>query len=118
MRTVVADLDGAFTLFAIHADQPAAVGARRNSPLVVGLGDDANYLGSDAAAFIGQARHALELAQDQIVTITPDGATVIGFDGSSPGKGLRGDVGRRRRREGRLRDLHGDGDQRAAPRRA
>ena len=59
------------------------VGARRNSPLVVGLGDDANYLGSDVAAFIGHTRHALELAQDQIVTITPDGATVIGFDGSS-----------------------------------
>ena len=84
MRTVVADLDGAFTLLAIHADQPGVVvGARRNSPLVVGLGDGANYLGSDVAAFIGHTRHALELAQDQIVTITPDGATVIGFDGSS-----------------------------------
>ncbi|HKX65672.1 MAG TPA: glutamine--fructose-6-phosphate transaminase (isomerizing) [Intrasporangium sp.] len=84
MRTVVADLEGAFTLLAIHADQPGVVvGARRNSPLVVGLGDGANYLGSDVAAFIGHTRHALELAQDQIVTITPDGATVIGFDGSS-----------------------------------
>jgi glutamine---fructose-6-phosphate transaminase (isomerizing) len=83
MRAVVADLDGAFTLLAIHADQPGVVvGARRNSPLVVGLGDDANYLGSDVAAFIGHTRHALELAQDQIVTITPDGATVINFDGT------------------------------------
>src|SRR6476646_7754932 len=81
MRAVVADLEGAFTLLAIHADQPGVVvGARRNSPLVVGLGDDANYLGSDVAAFIGYTR--LELAQDQIVTITPDGATVIGFDGA------------------------------------
>ncbi|HEX6056509.1 MAG TPA: glutamine--fructose-6-phosphate transaminase (isomerizing) [Intrasporangium sp.] len=84
MRTVVADLEGAFTLLAIHADQPGVVvGARRNSPLVVGLGEQGNYLGSDVAAFIGHTRHALELAQDQIVTITPDGATVIGFDGSS-----------------------------------
>jgi len=84
MRTVVADLEGAFTLLAIHADQPGVVvGARRNSPLVVGLGEEGNYLGSDVAAFIGHTRHALELAQDQIVTITPDGATVIGFDGSS-----------------------------------
>jgi glucosamine--fructose-6-phosphate aminotransferase (isomerizing) len=83
MRAVVADLQGAFTLLAIHADQPGVVvGARRNSPLVVGLGDDANYLGSDVAAFIGHTRHALELAQDQIVTITPDGATVINFDGT------------------------------------
>ncbi|HEY9493742.1 MAG TPA: glutamine--fructose-6-phosphate transaminase (isomerizing) [Intrasporangium sp.] len=84
MRTVVADLEGAFTLLAIHADQPGVVvGARRNSPLVVGLGEEGNYLGSDVAAFIGHTRHALELAQDQIVTITPDGATVIGFDGST-----------------------------------
>ena len=83
MRAVVGELEGAFTLLAIHADQPGVVvGARRNSPLVVGLGDDANYLGSDVAAFIGHTRHALELAQDQIVTITPDGATVINFDGT------------------------------------
>jgi len=83
MRAVVAELEGAFTLLAIHADQPGVVvGARRNSPLVVGLGDDANYLGSDVAAFIGHTCHALELAQDQIVTITPEGATVINFDGT------------------------------------
>jgi glucosamine--fructose-6-phosphate aminotransferase (isomerizing) len=83
MRAVVADLEGAFTLLAIHADQPGVVvGARRNSPLVVGLGENANYLGSDVAAFIGHTRHALELAQDQIVTITPDGATVVNFDGT------------------------------------
>ncbi|MEO7753749.1 MAG: glutamine--fructose-6-phosphate transaminase (isomerizing) [Terracoccus sp.] len=83
MRAVVADLEGAFTLLAVHADQPGVVvGARRNSPLVVGLGEDANYLGSDVAAFIGYTRHAMELDQDQIVTITPDGATVINFDGS------------------------------------
>ncbi|RKT78376.1 glucosamine--fructose-6-phosphate aminotransferase (isomerizing) [Terracoccus luteus] len=83
MRAVVADLEGAFTLLAVHADQPGVVvGARRNSPLVVGLGDDANYLGSDVAAFIGYTRNALELDQDQIVTITPDGATVTNFDGT------------------------------------
>ncbi|EWS99655.1 glutamine amidotransferase [Intrasporangium oryzae NRRL B-24470] len=83
MRSVVARLEGAFTLLVIHADQPGVVvGARRNSPLVVGLGEDANYLGSDVAAFIGHTRHAMELAQDQIVTITPDGATVINFDGT------------------------------------
>jgi glutamine---fructose-6-phosphate transaminase (isomerizing) len=88
MREVVADLHGAFTLLAVHADQPdRVVGARRNSPLVVGLGEGENFLGSDVAAFIGHTRHALELAQDQIVTITPDGYQVINFDGTpSDGK--------------------------------
>ncbi len=60
MRAVVSRLEGAFTLLAVHADSPGVVvGARRNSPLVVGLGDGANFLGSDVAAFIGYTRHAL-----------------------------------------------------------
>jgi glucosamine--fructose-6-phosphate aminotransferase (isomerizing) len=83
MRLVVGDLEGAFTLLAIHADTPGVVvGARRNSPLVVGLGDGENFLGSDVAAFIGHTREALELGQDQIATITPSSVRVIGFDGS------------------------------------
>ncbi|USQ79386.1 glutamine--fructose-6-phosphate transaminase (isomerizing) [Ornithinimicrobium faecis] len=88
MREVVNTLHGAFTLLAVHADQPdRVVGARRNSPLVVGLGEGENFLGSDVAAFIGYTRHALELGQDQIVTITPDSYTVINFDGTpSDGK--------------------------------
>ncbi len=82
MRTVVQQLEGAFTLLVVHADHPGVVvGARRNSPLVVGLGDGENYLGSDVAAFIGHTREALELEQDQIVTITPDDVQVMGFDG-------------------------------------
>ena len=89
MRQVVADLSGAFTLLAVHADQPGVVvGARRNSPLVVGIGDGENFLGSDVAAFIGYTREALELDQDQIVTITPSGATIINFDGT-PGHGKK-----------------------------
>ena len=83
MLAVVNQLQGAFTLLAVHADSPGVVvGARRNSPLVVGLGDGENFLGSDVAAFIGHTRHALELGQDQIVTITPNSYSVIGFDGA------------------------------------
>ncbi|GAB3449832.1 glutamine--fructose-6-phosphate transaminase (isomerizing) [Phycicoccus ginsengisoli] len=83
MRGVVNRLEGAFTLLAVHADSPGVVvGARRNSPLVVGLGEGENFLGSDVAAFIGHTRNALELGQDQIVTITPDSYEVTGFDGT------------------------------------
>ena len=92
MRGVVNRLEGAFTLLAVHADSPGVVvGARRNSPLVVGLGDGENFLGSDVAAFIGHTRHALELGQDQIVTITPDSYEVINFDGS-PAEGKHYEV--------------------------
>lgn len=92
MQNVVNRLEGAFTLLAVHADSPrVVVGARRNSPLVVGLGEGENFLGSDVAAFIGHTRQALELGQDQIVTITPDDYTVINFDGS-PAEGKRYEV--------------------------
>ena len=82
MRLVVNRLEGAFTLLAVHADVPdTVVGARRNSPLVVGVGQGANYLGSDVAAFIGHTREAIELGQDQIVTITPSSVTIVDFHG-------------------------------------
>ena len=46
------------------------VAARRNSPLVLGLGEGENFLGSDVSGFIDFTRRAVELGQDQVVTIT------------------------------------------------
>src|SRR3954452_20097753 len=83
MRVVCRRLEGAFTLVAVHADAPdVVVGARRNSPLVVGVGDGENFLGSDVTAFIAHTRNALELGQDQVVELRREGVTVTGFDGS------------------------------------
>jgi glutamine---fructose-6-phosphate transaminase (isomerizing) len=82
MQRVVARLEGAFTLLAVHANQPGVVvGARRNSPLVVGLGEGENFLGSDVAAFVAYTDKAMAVGQDQIVTITPDSVTVVDFEG-------------------------------------
>jgi glutamine---fructose-6-phosphate transaminase (isomerizing) len=87
MRRVCRRLDGAFTLLAVDARTPGAVvGARRNSPLVVGRGDGQNYLASDVAAFIEHTRDAIELGQDQVVLITPDTVEITDFDGH-PGGG-------------------------------
>jgi glucosamine--fructose-6-phosphate aminotransferase (isomerizing) len=83
MRRVCRRLEGAFTLVAVHADLPdVVVGARRNSPLVVGLGDGENFLGSDVTAFIAHTRDAVELGQDQVVEIRVDGIDVTTFDGA------------------------------------
>ncbi|MBN8205372.1 glutamine--fructose-6-phosphate transaminase (isomerizing) [Microbacterium esteraromaticum] len=82
-RNVVNRLEGAFTLLAMHEDQPGlVVGARRNSPLVIGLGEGENFLGSDVAAFVEHTRNALAIGQDQIVAITPSEVTVTDFDGN------------------------------------
>ncbi|MER7566403.1 glutamine--fructose-6-phosphate transaminase (isomerizing) [Streptomyces sp. NPDC097941] len=82
MRLVCRRLEGAFTLVAVHADEPdVVVGARRNSPLVVGVGQGEAFLASDVAAFIAHTRSAIELGQDQVVELRRDGVTVTGFDG-------------------------------------
>ncbi|MEO8906634.1 MAG: glutamine--fructose-6-phosphate transaminase (isomerizing) [Microbacteriaceae bacterium] len=81
-RRIVSRLDGAFTLLAVHQNEPGVVvGARRNSPLVIGLGDGENFLGSDVAAFVEYTRRAMAIGQDQIVTITPDEVVVTDFAG-------------------------------------
>lgn len=83
MRIVCQKLRGAFTLVALSAKQPdLIVGARRNSPLVVGLGVGENFLASDVSAFIAHTRNALELGQDQVVEITKDSVRVTDFFGN------------------------------------
>jgi glucosamine--fructose-6-phosphate aminotransferase (isomerizing) len=82
MRRVCRRLDGAFTLLAVDADTPdVVVGARRNSPLVVGQGAGENFLASDVSAFIEHTRDAIELGQNQVVVLTPDRITITDFDG-------------------------------------
>ncbi|GIH12183.1 glutamine--fructose-6-phosphate transaminase (isomerizing) [Rugosimonospora africana] len=84
MRRVCQRLEGAFTLLAVDANAPGVVvGARRNSPLVVGRGAGENYLASDVSAFIEHTREAIELGQDQIVMITPDEIVITDFAGNT-----------------------------------
>ena len=82
MRQVCQQLKGSFTLLAIHSDNPShIVGARRNSPLVVGVGNGENFLASDVAAFIAHTKTALELGQDEVVEITPTSVVVTNLSG-------------------------------------
>ena len=82
MRQVCKQLKGSFTLLAINSDNPShIVGARRNSPLVVGVGNGENFLASDVAAFIAHTKIALELGQDEVVEITPTSVEVTNLSG-------------------------------------
>lgn len=82
MRAAVAQLRGSFTLLAIHADDPQTiVGVRRNSPLVAGIGNGENFLASDVAAFIDYTKRAVELGQDEVVTITPESIEITDLAG-------------------------------------
>ncbi len=82
MRDVCGQLRGSFTLLAIHSDEPGRiVGARRNSPLVVGVGDGENFLASDVSAFISHTKRALELGQDEIADITATSVVITDLSG-------------------------------------
>ncbi len=82
MRIVCRRLNGAFTLVAVDSDVPdVVVGARRNSPLVVGRGEGENFLASDVAAFVAHTRSAVELGQDQVVELRRDSVVVTDFHG-------------------------------------
>jgi glucosamine--fructose-6-phosphate aminotransferase (isomerizing) len=80
---VVKRLHGAFTILVIHEDQPDVVlAARRNAPLVIGLGDGENFLGSDVAAFVEHTKRAISVGQDEIVILRSNSVQVRTFDGA------------------------------------
>ncbi|MEO8887728.1 MAG: glutamine--fructose-6-phosphate transaminase (isomerizing) [Jatrophihabitantaceae bacterium] len=84
VRRVCKRLQGTFTLVLVDTDEPdVVVAARRNSPLVLGIGQGEMFLGSDVAAFIEFTRDAVEMGQDQVVEIRRDGYTLTDFDGAS-----------------------------------
>ena len=82
-REVVQRLHGTFTLLAMHESEPGKiVAARHHSPLVVGLGDGENFLGSDVAAFVSSTRRAVVVNEDNIAVITPDSVRITDFAGT------------------------------------
>ena len=83
MQLTCSRLEGAFTLLAIHAEQAdRIVAARRDSPLVIGLGEGENFLGSDVSGFIDYTKSAVEMDNDQVVTITADEVEITDYAGN------------------------------------
>src|SRR4051794_7093745 len=70
---VYAQIEGHFTIVAIHHDQPdLLVGVRHQTPLVVGIGEGENFLASNVAAFLSETRRAVFPADGQVVAVTPE----------------------------------------------
>ena len=83
MRAVTAQLHGTFTLLVVSTQSPnVIVAARRSSPLVIGLGEGENFLGSDVLAFVEHTNRALEVGQDEVVVVSATGVTVIDPSGN------------------------------------
>jgi glucosamine--fructose-6-phosphate aminotransferase (isomerizing) len=76
-------LRGAYAIAVVSADAPGrAVGARRGSPLLIGLGEGENFLGSDAQALITVTRRFIRLEEGDIAEITREGVAIVDADGA------------------------------------
>ncbi|MHB8218963.1 MAG: glutamine--fructose-6-phosphate transaminase (isomerizing) [Acidimicrobiales bacterium] len=73
---------GSFAVAVVHADEPEMiVAARRATPLVVGLTDEASLLASDIPALLGATRRLVALDDDQLAVLTPGSVRVTTLDG-------------------------------------
>jgi glucosamine--fructose-6-phosphate aminotransferase (isomerizing) len=78
VRTAYAELEGHFAFVVLHHDHPELlVGARHQCPLVVGIGDGETFLASSISAFLSETRRIQLIEDDEIVAVTPEGATFV-----------------------------------------
>jgi len=84
VRRTYGELEGHFSFVAIHHDHPdLLVGVRKQTPLVVGIGDGEMFLASSVTAFMRETRRIEYLDDGDIVTVTPAGATFMRPDGEA-----------------------------------
>jgi glucosamine--fructose-6-phosphate aminotransferase (isomerizing) len=82
VRAAYGELEGHFAFVVIHKEHPdLLVGARRQCPLVVGVGDGEMFLASAVAAFLGETRRVQLIDEGEVVAITPRGARFFTPDG-------------------------------------
>ena len=84
VRGAFAELRGHYAFVAMHADHPdTLVAARQECPLIVGIGKGETFVASAIPAFLAETRAVLGLKNGEIVTVTPDGATIVEVDGTA-----------------------------------
>ena len=82
VRAAYRELEGHYAFVVIHNDHPGLlVGARRQCPLVVGVGEGEMFLASSIAAFLGETRRVQLIDEGEVVAITPEGARFFDDEG-------------------------------------
>lgn len=83
VRRAARDIQGSFALVVISRDDPdRIVGARRHSPLVVGLGEGESFLGSDVGAFLKHTRRVVYVDDDTVVSVSREGVDTTDLEGN------------------------------------
>jgi glutamine---fructose-6-phosphate transaminase (isomerizing) len=82
VRASYAELRGHYAFVAMHADRPELlVGARKECPLVAGVGEGESFLASAIPAFLAETREAVAIENEEIVTIDSSGVTITDAEG-------------------------------------
>ena len=90
VQKALAVVEGAFGIAVTHKDHPELiVGARKGSPLVVGVGDGVNYLASDVAAIMGHTRNVIYLDDGEMVTLRPEGVETMNINNEAVTKEIQ-----------------------------
>jgi glutamine---fructose-6-phosphate transaminase (isomerizing) len=81
-RAALRLLDGAYALAIMHRDErDRIVGARKDVPLIVGIGEGESFLASDVAAILGDTRRVIFLEEGDVADLTPDRVVVTDVQG-------------------------------------
>jgi glucosamine--fructose-6-phosphate aminotransferase (isomerizing) len=81
VRRSIEDVEGHFAFCAIHVDHPELiVGARKECPLLVGIGKKENFIASAIPAFLSETRDVIVMEDDEMVVVTPDGVEVLAMN--------------------------------------
>lgn len=90
VREALKEVDGSYAIAVIKEDEPdKIVGVRKDSPLVVGIGDGESFVASDIPAFLSYSRDVIFLNDGEMVVLTSSGVKITGLDGVPVQKDVR-----------------------------
>lgn len=90
VREALKEVEGAYAIAVMSEREPGKiVGVRKDSPLVVGIGDGEYFVASDVPAFLNYTRDVIFLDEEEMVILTNDGVVVTTLDGSPVQKNIK-----------------------------
>ena len=82
LQNVSKKLDGSFALVVIFSDKKEEIyGVRKYAPLIVGIGEQENFISSDIVSFIDYTDNVIFLEDKEIVKVTSNSIEIVNFDG-------------------------------------
>ena len=70
------ELEGAYTMIALMVGESSIVAARKDSPLIIGLGDGENFIASDVPAILDYTGRVIYLEDDDIAVVSADAVSI------------------------------------------